>query len=117
MIAIDGVQVLNTIPAEEALPIGACMLVCAAIFTLIVIVAIVASGDAIEGRALCGLLAIGVGVGVLCGVCVWRVEKKKAFPETYQITVSDDVSLNDFNAVYEIISQDGEILRVKIKET
>lgn len=87
------------------------------VFTAIVVLVIASCGGDIEAHALCGVLAIGVAVGVGCGVQTWRTDAERALPETYQITVSDDVSFNDFNAVYEIVSRDGEILRVKIKET
>ena len=117
MIVIDGVKVLNTIPAEEALPVGVSILVGVTIFTAIIILAIASCGGDIEAHTLCGLLAIGVVVGVGCSVQTWRTDMGRVLPETYQITVSDDVSFNDFNAAYEIISQDGEIFRVKIKET
>lgn len=60
--------------------------------------------------ALLGLL-IGMLAGFLAGVVVGVVEIE--YYPTYKVTISDEVSMNDFMNKYEILNQDGKIYTVK----
>lgn len=60
--------------------------------------------------AIVGLL-IGMVAGLLLGVVVGIVEIE--YYPTYKVTISDEVSMNDFMNKYEILNQDGKIYTVK----
>ena len=57
-------------------------------------------------------------LSMLSGLVLMEYEMDKAYIQVptgtyeYQITVSDDVTMNEFNEKYEIISQQGEIYTV-----
>lgn len=64
----------------------------------------------------CGLGAligglIGIVAGLLAGVLV-GVTEIEYYP-TYKVTISDEVSMNEFMDKYEILNQDGKIYTVK----
>lgn len=56
-------------------------------------------------------LFVGVVVGFLLSVVVGFV-KLEYYP-TYKVTISDEVSMNEFMDKYEILNQDGKIYTVK----
>lgn len=64
----------------------------------------------------CGFgAAIGVFIGVLAGFLVGvvvGVAEIEYYP-TYKVTISDEVSMNEFMNKYEILNQDGKIYTVK----
>lgn len=60
--------------------------------------------------ALVGLL-IGMVAGLLSGVVIGVVEIE--YYPTYKVTISDEVSMNEFMSKYEILNQDGKIYTVK----
>lgn len=60
--------------------------------------------------ALIGLL-IGMIMGFLSSVIIGAVEIK--YYPTYKVTISDEVSMNEFMGKYEILNQDGKIYTVK----
>lgn len=60
--------------------------------------------------ALVGLV-IGLCAGLLSAVVVGIVELE--YYPTYKVTISDEVSMNEFMNKYEILNQDGKIYTVK----
>ena len=56
-------------------------------------------------------LFIGLWAGLLAGVLVGITEIESY--STYKVTISDEVSMNEFMNKYEILSQDGKIYTVK----
>ena len=61
---------------------------------------------------------IGGLVGMLVGVLVWAIivattEKPIAYETQYKVTISDEVSMNDFLERYEIVDQEGKIYTVR----
>lgn len=60
--------------------------------------------------ALVGLL-IGMVAGLLFAVVVGIAEIE--YYPTYKVTISDEVSMNDFMDKYEILNQDGKIYTIK----
>lgn len=59
-------------------------------------------------------VTIGVSFGVVAGAiaCIETDEIKT----TYKVTISEEVSLNDFMEKYEIIDQEGKIYTVRERE-
>ena len=64
--------------------------------------------------AIMGLL-IGMVAGLLLGTVVGIVEIE--YYPTYKVTISDEVSMNEFMDKYEILNQDGKIYTVKERVT
>ena len=64
--------------------------------------------------ALVGLF-IGMFVGLLFSNLVGIVEIE--YYPTYKVTISDEVSMNEFMDKYEILNQDGKIYTVKERTT
>lgn len=56
-------------------------------------------------------LFVGVVAGFLLSVVVGFVEIE--YYPTYKVTISDEVSMNEFMNKYEILNQDGKIYTVK----
>jgi hypothetical protein len=58
---------------------------------------------------------LGVIVGVLFGIIIGSVAciETDEVETTYKVTISEEVSLNDFMEKYEIIDQEGKIYTVR----
>lgn len=56
-------------------------------------------------------LFVGVVAGFIAAMVVGIVEIE--YYPTYKVTISDEVSMNDFMNKYEILNQDGKIYTVK----
>lgn len=68
----------------------------------------------------CGLMIImssliGLCIGYLAALFVGIAEIE--YYETYKVTISDEVSMNEFMDKYEILNQDGKIYTVKERVT
>ena len=64
----------------------------------------------------CGLGAlmggiVGIAAGLFAGVLVGITEIE--YYPTYKVTISDEVSMNEFMDKYEILNQDGKIYTIK----
>ena len=62
-------------------------------------------GGIVAGVAIGMLIGGVVGDGVLCIPVTYKTQ--------YKVTISDEVSMNEFLEKYEIIDQEGEILTVR----
>lgn len=75
------------------------------LITLIgIILAIVSDED--------GFAFLGVILGLFIGIWVGFAGGEPEYAPTYKVTISDTVSLNDFNEKYEILEQDGKIYTI-----
>ena len=64
-----------------------------------------------------GCCAIGALLGIFVFVVVCAVTAKPVACETqYKVTISDEVSMNEFLDKYEIIDQEGKIYTVRERE-
>lgn len=62
------------------------------------------------------MIMIGVFGGVLIGVCCGEVAEVPTKYEThYQVTITDEVKMTEFNERYEILDQEGKIYTVREK--
>lgn len=62
-------------------------------------------------------IIIGAVLGLFIGSCVHDCTKEPVEYETrYKVLISDDIKFNDFNARYEVISQEGEIFTIRERE-
>ena len=56
---------------------------------------------------------LGMILGLFIGIWVGSITSEPEYAPTYKVTISDTVSLNDFNERYEILEQDGKIYTIK----
>lgn len=95
---MNGVEVLNTIPGRGLNVVFAVLAAFFIIFTVILIF-----ND-------CELGIITLLLAVACLLL--------AVPQNtqYKVTISDNVSFKEFNEKYEVISQNGDIFTVEMRE-
>lgn len=90
-----------------------CFGIILAICLLIGIVMSVASDD--SSQFLVGLFT-GIVVGGICSIIAGALfETPIAFENQYKVTISDEVSMNEFTNKYEVIEQEGRIYTVREK--
>ena len=58
---------------------------------------------------------IGAILGAVLGIIPARFTKPSEYETQYKVTISDEVSMNDFLSRYEIISTEGKIYTVRDK--
>ena len=88
------------------------------VFTIIEVIAIIswASGDAYASIIPCFAL-LGVVGGTIFGTFLGDMFKTPiAYENEYKVTISDEVSLNEFYERYEVIKQEGKIFTVREKQ-
>lgn len=60
---------------------------------------------------------IGIGVGLVVGALIGQIPAWTTLPKEYEtrykVTITDEVSMNDFTARYKILDQEGKIYTVK----
>lgn len=61
----------------------------------------------------CGLIG-GLGFGLLFGGVICPTPSK--YETEYKVTISDEVSMNEFTEKYEIVDQDGKIYTIREKD-
>lgn len=61
----------------------------------------------------CGLIG-GLGFGLLFGKVICSTPSK--YETEYKVTISDEVSMNEFTEKYEIINQDGKIYTIRERD-
>lgn len=115
---LDGVQILNTIPAEPVYEpsvwpyiLGFCVLLTITLFASLALVT--------DEPILIILYSVVFGIvgGTVIGLAVWRKAKTPERPARYEVIVSDDVDFKEFYERYEIIEQKGEIYVITERKT
>ena len=117
---LDGVRVLNTIPAQPAdeANIWLCMVVSgivAVVFMFFILVLSYSDGSIAEYvfySVVCGMIG-----GALIGIAIWRNTRTPEQPAQYEVIVSDGVDFKEFYERYEIIEQKGKIYVITERKT
>jgi hypothetical protein len=68
-------------------------------------------------QGLVGGVCVGVLFGAIIGVIPASVTLPDEYETHYKVTISDEVAMNDFLEVYEIIDQEGKIYTIREKNT
>lgn len=61
-------------------------------------------------------LIIGIVLGAIFGSIAANDQEPLEYKTQYKVTISDEVSMNDFLSKYEIIDQEGKIYTVREKD-
>ena len=106
---MDGVTILNIIPAFNSLTIT---IIFAILFVISMIVTVVILNEFNSFKPLCvSLVVLGlIGLGLLVSFFI------PSQPERYEVSISDDVTFNDFIERYKIIEERGQIFIVEKRE-
>lgn len=113
---MNGVEILTSVEvvASRAFNWTAFWIAASVIFGIFIVVGIIISvidGDC-DGLIMCGVT--GMVISVLFGTTLGAYTSHPTEYEThYKVTISDEVSMNEFMEKYEIINQDGKIYTIK----
>lgn len=104
---MEGIEILSVgeTVINSGYNIGLAFFIGLLITVIGIILAIVSDED--------GFVFLGIILGLFIGVWVGGLASKPEYATTYKVTISDAVSLNDFNEKYEILEQDGKIYTIK----
>jgi hypothetical protein len=62
-------------------------------------------------------VVLGLVFGTICGALIGAADAiPTEYVNQYKVTISDEVSMNEFNEKYEIIDQEGKIYTVRERE-
>lgn len=114
---MTGVEILaaQEVITEYAFNWDAFWITFSVIFGMFVLLGIFISLSSYDWSALiCGIVA-GVAIGMLIGGAVGGevLRTPVTYKTQYKVTISDEVSMNEFLEKYEIIDQEGKIFTVR----
>lgn len=113
---INGVEYLYSIPAEEPVSywiLIAIFFVCFAIFGVIQLVSSYPGGvEAIVMTAVMATIAT-----LISFFAIKSHNANELNPERYAVTISDEVSMNEFTDNYTIVEQKGNVYIIEEKES
>lgn len=108
---MNGIEILNTM--EVAVDSG--FNITAALITLFIIIIIGTIFAIREDEVVIISFATLIGIILALGMGYILADESKTEIQ-YQVTISDEVSMNDFMEKYEIVNIEGKIYTVKEKE-
>ena len=109
---MDGVWIINVNPVDKPWNLAICGIIGAVAFLLITMFAIWLDFDC-DKRETIVICFIISAIGIMLGLFVGVMHNQYLKPVTYDVMIGDNVSFNEFNEQYEIISQNGNIYTVK----
>lgn len=110
---MQGIEILNTIPAEEsisALPVSFyCVLV---LFWIFYVCAEIVSRS---NKNFLLSIVLAVPIGIIIGITITTIKNKDLDPEQYEVLIDSSIDFNEFYNKYEIVSQRGKIYTIQEK--
>lgn len=115
---MQGVEILNKIAETEKVSSTIYnVLVVICIMLMVITVAFAIVGFITDRDFIMGISVILLILSWICGVVLAVLDsypqEKPTGEYIYQVTISDEVKMNDFNNKYEIIKKDGKLYTVK----
>jgi hypothetical protein len=116
---MTGVEILNSYEVLVTVGCNWSALWLTVLFVMVVAISIGISSSIVEADWSLLLVSIVIGLilsifaGIFIGVVIAGPEQ---YETRYQVTISDQVYMNEFLDKYEIINQDGKIYTVREKE-
>lgn len=108
---IEGITILNTTLVEGGLDIWAFIIAGVAVLCFSFVLGL----GVWDGEAIPALLTAVLSV-LLTSILLWVVNKNTPDVTQYEVTISEEVNLIEFNEKYEIIDQRGDIYIIQEKE-
>ena len=118
---MTGIEILaiREIATEFAFNWNAFLITFSVILGMFVLIGIFISLVSYDWSNLIGGIVAGAAIGMLIGA--WFGDAVLRIPVTYKtqykVTISDEVSMNEFLEKYEIIDQEGKILTIRERST
>ena len=116
---MSGVEILSTKEIITETTFNTTTFWIAMVITVVVFIILGIIGVKYDGMGYAfvpAMFALGVIVGVILGsICGDINATPTEYKTRYKVTISDDVSMNDFVDKYKIISQEGKIFTVEEK--
>jgi hypothetical protein len=114
---MTGVEILtsNEVAIEWAFNWTAFWIVGTAAFVIVTVIGI---WQWLSGNCSFGIVPALIIIGLIAGgsfgsIIGTYLQQPVEYTTEYKVTISDDVSLNEFNEKYEIVGQDGKIYTVR----
>lgn len=119
---MDGLWIINVNPpGRYPDPTGFVFGGMVVAFAIVITLGVWDYGWPLDGNEWFTVIAIGALMsilGALLGVAIWAgvSDDAKRSTTTYDVLISDEVKMNEFNERYEIVSQNGNIYTIKERE-
>ena len=119
---MDGLWIINVNPPEQC-PDATWFVLggMAFAFAIVVILGVWDYGWPLDGDTWFAVIVSGALMsilGAILGAVIWSgvSDDAKRSTTTYDVLISDEVKMNEFNEKYEIVSQNGNIYTIKERE-
>lgn len=109
---MDGVWIINVNPADKPYNMVSCAVAGMILFGIAALLMCLLE-DRFDWRDRMVFIVAIVALGAIIGLFVGVMHNQYLNPVTYDVMIGDNVSFNEFNEQYEIISQNGNIYTVK----
>lgn len=113
---IQGLEILNTIPAEKPTNVFVVSFYFILIlFWLFFIFAEIGSNCKNHGRDFLLSIILAVLIGAMLGITITAIKNQNLYPERYEVLIDSKIDFNEFHNKYEIIDQKGKIYIIREK--
>lgn len=115
---INGIEILNTIIVKDGIPIWAAIVLGVIILVIGVVVGIICSLDMFSSVRSTKPIVLGTIIGLVLGIWFSAnliINEPYKEIERYEVIISDDVNLNEFNDKYTIVEQRDKIYVIEEK--
>lgn len=109
---MEGITILNQIPITGIHPVA---WIIPSILAFIFVVVAITLACVNDDPTWLILILLAILVWVMLFVIIGAAVPIETGEYYYEVTIDDSVSMNEFSSRYEIISQRGEIYKIKIK--
>lgn len=112
---INGVECLYTVPAEEPMNYWILIVIFFVYFAIFGVISLMnAHFDGVEAVV---IAAVAATIATLLPFFAIKYHNANELtPERYAVTISDDVSMNEFTDNYTIVEQKGNVYIIEVKE-
>ena len=113
---MNGIEILSSaeVVAATACNTTACAIAFWVCLTFFIGLGIYLSIVNYDWSCLCLSIVVGVVISLLVLVAVCNItEYPVAYENQYKVTIDDNVSMNEFNEKYEVVSQEGKIYTIR----
>lgn len=112
---INGVEYLYTIPAEEPISYWILIVIFFVCFAIFGVISFLNSyPDGVEAAFLAAVMA--AIATLLSFFAIKSTNANELNPERYAVTISDEVSMNEFIESYTIVEQKGNVYIIEVKD-
>lgn len=115
---INGIEILNTIIVKDGVPIWVAIVIGVVVLVIGALVGYICSLDIFGSVRTAKPIVLGTIIGLVLGICFSAnliINEPYKEIERYEVIISDDVNLNEFNDKYIIVEQRDKIYVIEEK--